>query len=63
MGDYKRLDLTSVKFSKIISTEEALKNVEPIELSEKVLNGNKKILATKAEKDVRNKCVKLEISY
>ena len=43
----KRLDLSKLNFSgRIISTEEALKDVEPFKLSEEVLKGNKKIIVT-----------------
>lgn len=37
--EYKRLDLSKIKFGKIISTEEALKDVEPIAWSDDVLAG------------------------
>ena len=63
--EYRRLDFNKIKhrMSNIISTEEALKNVTPIQWSEEVLSGTKQIVITKAEKDYENKCVKLEISY
>lgn len=62
MGEYHRLDLGKLIFSNdIISQEEALKDITPFELEESVLSGQKKINITKAEKDYKNKCVKLEI--
>ena len=40
----RRLDFSKLNFSsRIISTEEALKDVEPFKLSEEVLKGNKKL--------------------
>ena len=60
--EYRRLDFSKLKFSeKTISTEEALKDITPIQWSEDVLSGKKKVTITKAEKDFENKCVKLEI--
>lgn len=60
--EYRRLDLSKLRFSEnIISTEEALKDIAPIQWSEEILSGRKKIEITKAEKDYENKCVKLEI--
>lgn len=62
MSEYRRLDFSKLNFSNnIISTEEALKDVTPIQWPEDVLNGVKKINITKAEKDYENKCVRLEI--
>ena len=44
----RRLDFSKLNFSsRIISTEEALKDVEPFKLSEEVLKGNKKIIVTR----------------
>jgi hypothetical protein len=68
MGDartaYKRLDMSKLVFAdNIIPMEEALKNVVPLKLPEDVLSGNKKITITNAEKDYKNKCVKLEICF
>lgn len=63
--EYRRLDFSKLKhrMGNIISTEEALKDVTPIQWPEEVLTGKKKVIITKAEKDNENKCVKLEISY
>ena len=61
--EYRRLDFSKLKFSEnIISTEEALKDITPIQWSDEILSGRKKVTITKAEKDYKNKCVKLEIS-
>ena len=44
----RRLDFSKLNFSsRIISTEEALKDVEPFKLNEEVLKGNKKIIVTR----------------
>ena len=44
----RKLDFSKLNFSgRIISTEEALKDVEPFKLSEEVLKGNKKIIVTR----------------
>lgn len=60
--DYHRLDFGKLTFSDtLISYEEALKNVTPVEIANDV--SEKQIKITKAEKDYKNKCVKLEISY
>lgn len=61
---YCRLDFSKLNFSeKIISTEEALKDITPIQWPEKVLSGEKQVTITNAEKDYKNECVKLEIFY
>ena len=46
---YKKLDMSKLKFSEhsIISTEEALKDVTPIDWPEDVLNGDKKVIISK----------------
>jgi hypothetical protein len=61
----KRLDMNKLnsRITKIVPIEEALKDVTPIEWSDEVLSGEKKVVITNAEKDCENKCVKLEISY
>ena len=46
----RRLDFSKLNFSgRIISTEEALKDVEPFNLEEEVLKGNKKIIVTRCK--------------
>lgn len=47
---YNTLDLCTLmgKKSKIVSSEEALKNVKPIEWSDDVIQGKKKVLVTKS---------------
>jgi hypothetical protein len=62
--EYKKLDMSKLIFADgFISTEEALKDVTPIEWSDDVLSGKKKVTVTAAEKDYENKCVKLEMTY
>ena len=51
-----------IKNAKIISSEESLKDIVPINWSEEVLSGNKKVLASDIERNSKDKCVKLEIS-
>ena len=64
MSEYRKLNLSALKFSDtIISHEEALKDVTPFRLSNDAIESNKKIIITKAEKDYENKCVKLGTSY
>jgi hypothetical protein len=64
MGE-SRLDVNKLnsRIKKVIFTEEALKDVTPIEWSDDILSGKRKLEVTNAEKDCENKCVKLEISY
>lgn len=62
MSEYRRLDFSKLNFSdNTISYEEALENATPLEISDDIMFGRKKINVTKAEKDYENKCVKLEI--
>lgn len=43
----RRLDFSKLSFSdRFISTEEALKDVEPFNFDKETLNGNKKIIVT-----------------
>ena len=46
---YKKLEMSKLKFREhsIISTEEALKDVIPIDWPEDVLNGDKKVIISK----------------
>lgn len=46
---YKTLDISKLKFREhsIISTEEALKDVTPIDWPDDVLNGDKKVIISK----------------
>ncbi|MBQ9198572.1 MAG: hypothetical protein IJ141_00100 [Lachnospiraceae bacterium] len=62
MGELNIEKLKS-RITKVISSDEALKDVEPIDLPDDVINGKKKIVIDKAEKDCDNKCVKLGILY
>lgn len=52
------------RIAKVISSEEALRTIVPMEWPEDILNGNKQVLVTNISNDEVNKtCVKLEISY
>ena len=52
------------RIDKVISSEEALRTIVPMEWPEDILNGNKQVLVTNISNDEVNKtCVKLEISY
>lgn len=63
MSEYRRLNLDTINFADTpLSFDEALKDVPPFDFCVDDLK-NKKISITKAEKDYKNKCVKLEISY
>ena len=56
-SQYRRLNLDKISFNNVpASTDNVLKNVESIP-------SVSKINITKAEKDYKNRCVKLEISY
>ena len=60
MSEYRRLNFNKLNFApNTITYEEALKDVTPLELPESVVSGNKKISITKAERNYKNKCVKL----
>lgn len=49
MENYRKLDMNAVmsKKGKIISSEEALRDIVPIEWDEEVLNGERKVVLTK----------------
>lgn len=49
--------------SRIISSEEALKDVVPIIWPKEILSGGKKAVVTNLERNKNDKCVKLEISF
>lgn len=62
MCEYRKLNFSKLNFSdEIVSYEDALKNVTPLQISKEVILGKRKIQVTNAEKDCDNKCVKLEI--
>ena len=50
LAKYNTLDLCALmgKKSKIVSSDEALKNVRPIEWSDDVMQGKKKVVVTKS---------------
>lgn len=61
-----KLDLDKVRKRtvKTISTEEALKDIAPMEWPEEVLSGEKKVVVSNMDLVQGDKaCVKLEISY
>lgn len=49
--------------SKIISSEDALKDVVPIIWPKEILSGGKKAVVTNLERVKNDKCAKLEISF
>jgi hypothetical protein len=52
MSEYNKLDLSKIKFAdEVLSMDDVLKDVTPIEFPEDVLLGTKKISITTAEKD------------
>lgn len=52
------------RIDKVISSEEALRTIVPIEWSNDILTGNKQVSVTNITKEEENEaCVKLEISY
>ena len=63
MCEYRKLNFSKLNFSDdVVSYEDALKNVTPLQIPKEVIDGKRKIQVTSAEKDCDNKCVKLEIS-
>ena len=62
MSEYRKLNLDKLTFSdEIVSYEDALRGVTPLKVEENSTYPEK-IKITKAERDYKNKCVKLEIS-
>ena len=52
------------RIDKVISSEEALKSIVPMEWSEDILTGNKQVLVTNISKDKENEtCVSASFSY
>ena len=52
------------RIDKVISSEEALKSIVPMEWSEDILTGNKQVLVTNISKDKENEtCVSVSFSY
>lgn len=49
--------------SRIVSSEEALKDVVPIIWPKEILSGGKKAVVTNLERNKNDKCAKLEISF
>ena len=58
------VDKLNSRIDKVISSEEALGTIVPMEWSEDILTGRKQVSVTNITKDKENEtCVKLEISY
>ena len=63
MSKYRKLNFGKLNVSDdVVSYEDALKKVTPLQISEEIILSNKKIYVTNAERDCDNQCVKLEIS-
>ena len=56
----KKLNIEKLnsRIDKIITSEEALSEIVPIEWTKDVLNGNKKIYVTEIDRDTRSTCLK-----
>lgn len=64
MSEYRRLNFEKLNFAPAETTfEEALASVTLLNIPDDVLSEKNKMKITKVEKDYKNKCVKLEISY
>ena len=62
MSGYHKLDLSKLSLSnELISYEDALANVTPLNIPKDVHLGKRKLQAKSVEGDRDNKCVKLEI--
>lgn len=63
MSKYRRLDFSKLQFAETpVSYEDAIKNIMPFEISEKMLNCKQELKITKAEKDYEKHCIRLEIA-
>lgn len=61
MSKYRRLDFSKLQFAETpVSYEDAVKNIMPFEISEKMLNHKQELQITKAEKDYEKHCIRLE---
>lgn len=62
MSKYRRLDFSKLQFAETpISYEDAVKNAAPFIISEDILNHKQELRITKAEKDYKKHCIRLEI--
>lgn len=63
MSGYRRLDFRKLQFAETpVSYEDAIKNIMTFEISEKMLNRKQELQVTKAEKDYKKRCIRLEIA-
>ena len=63
MSECRRLDFRKLQFAETpVSYEDAIKNIMPFEISEKMLNCKQELQVTKAEKDYEKHCIRLEIA-
>ena len=53
------IDKLNSRIDKIITSEEALSEIVPIEWTKDVLNGNKKVSVTGIDMDKRSTCLKV----
>ena len=61
---YSKFNFSDVQFSdEIMTTEEALKDVSPIEIPKEVLQGKKKMKVSRPEIDKENKKMGVKINY
>lgn len=56
------IDKLNSRIDKIITSEEALNEIVPIEWSKDVLDGNKKVSVTDIDMDKGSTCLKMEIA-
>ena len=63
MSKYRRLDFSKLQFAETpVSYEDAVKNATPFEVPKDVLNHKQELQVTKAEKDYKKHCIRLEIA-
>lgn len=53
------IDKLNSRIDRIMTSEEALSEIVPIEWTKDVLNGNKKIYVTDIDMDTRSSCLKV----
>lgn len=51
--DRRSLDFSKLTFSRVVSSKDALRNVQPISFSEEVLSGKSKVIVTSADQKER----------
>lgn len=63
MSKYRRLDFSKLQFAETpVSYKDAVKNVNPLVISEDILNHKQELQITNAEKDYKKHCIRLEIA-